>query len=230
MMASESNSNRAAGARRAADRGEKLGSLSELAALGRRLREQALAAQAEQRIARQRAEQSTREQRVFEEAMRGVAKLPAPERIAHTRPRPEPEPVQRQRDERAALAESLSDELDIDRLLDTDDQLSFRQPGIGADVVQRLRRGHWTIQAELDLHGLRSGDARQALVDFLGAAQRRGQRCVRVVHGKGLRSVNRQPVLKRKVLGWLIQRNEVMAFCQATPAAGGSGALVVLLR
>ena len=106
----------------------------------------------------------------------------------------------------------------------------FRSPPLGADVVRKLRRGHWVLQDELDLHGARSDEARELVGDFLRDALRRGLRCVRVIHGKGLGSKDRQPVLKGKVRKWLMQRDEVIAFCSARAADGGSGAVVVLLR
>jgi DNA-nicking Smr family endonuclease len=96
-------------------------------------------------------------------------------------------------------------------------------------VVRKLRRGNWSIQRQLDLHGLRREDAREALAVFIREAHRAGLRCVRVVHGKGLGSPGKAPVLKGKVQGWLIQKQEVLAFVQARPAEGGAGALVVLL-
>ena len=115
-------------------------------------------------------------------------------------------------------------------LLDIDDQLSFRRPGIGTDVTRKLRKGHWSIQRQLDLHGLRSDEARAQLSAFVRQARLHGIRCVRVVHGKGLGSPGKAPVLKRKVFAWLVQKNEVLAFVQARPAEGGAGALVVLLQ
>ena len=134
------------------------------------------------------------------------------------------------RDDEAVLAESLSDEIDIERQLDTDDTLSWRRIGIGADVVRRLRRGEWVVRMQVDLHGLRVDEARDALVAFLGQALRDEIRCVRIIHGKGLGSIGREPVLKRKVPRWLAQREEVLAFCEARPNDGGSGAMIVLLR
>jgi DNA-nicking Smr family endonuclease len=128
------------------------------------------------------------------------------------------------------LEQSISDEIDIDLLLDTDDTLSWRRIGIGADVVRRLRRGEWSVRGQIDLHGLRVDEARVALVEFLAQALRNEWRCLRVIHGKGLGSPSREPVLKGKVLRWLAQREEVLAFCQARPNDGGSGALIVLLR
>ncbi len=128
------------------------------------------------------------------------------------------------------LRESLSDDFDVSTLLDTDDELSFRRPGIGTDVTQKLRKGHWSLQGQIDLHGMRSDEAREALGQFIRDATKRGWRCVRVVHGKGLGSPGKTPVLKGKVLRWLVQKIEVMAFVQAKASEGGAGALVVLLR
>ncbi|MEZ7847197.1 MAG: DNA-nicking Smr family endonuclease [Polaromonas sp.] len=142
---------------------------------------------------------------------------------------PAPIPVQLQLDEQAVMREALSDEFDGDALLDTDEALSFRRPGIGVDVVRKLRRGAWRIQGQLDLHGLRRDDARDTLSKFIREAQKTGWRCVRVVHGKGLGSPGKTPVLKGRVQSWLIQKIEVLAFAQARPAEGGAGALVVLL-
>jgi DNA-nicking Smr family endonuclease len=150
-------------------------------------------------------------------------------RAAIDRPRPTPEPRQRQLDEQAALKEALSDEVDIESLLLTDDGLSFRRPGVGPDVVARLRRGHWAIQTQIDLHGLRRDEAREALAAFVRESVRRGQRCLRVVHGKGHGSPGRQPVLKAKAQRWLAQCSEVIAFAQASGPQGGAGALIVLL-
>jgi DNA-nicking Smr family endonuclease len=145
------------------------------------------------------------------------------------RPQPAPIPVQQQRDELAVMREAISDDFDVESLLDTDEALSFRRPGMGPDVVRKLRRGNWSIQRQLDLHGFRREDAREALAAFIREANKAGLRCVRVVHGKGLGSPGKTPVLKGKVQGWLIQKQEVLAFVQARPAEGGAGALVVLL-
>jgi DNA-nicking Smr family endonuclease len=128
------------------------------------------------------------------------------------------------------VGHALSDEFDASTLLDTDDMLSFRRPGIGRDVTHKLRKGDWAIQGEVDLHGLRSEEARVVLAEFIRHAHRQGLRCLRVVHGKGLGSPGKTPVLKSKVHSWLVQKNQVMAFVQAKPAEGGAGALVVLLK
>ena len=144
-------------------------------------------------------------------------------------PRPAPHPRMREADEAAALAQSLSDEVNLESLLLTDDGLSFRRPGIGQDVVTKLRRGHWALQGDIDLHGYTRDEARQLLSDSIRECHRRGMRCLRVVHGKGLGSPGRQPVLKAKVQRWLAQSAEVIAFAQASGPQGGAGALVVLL-
>ncbi len=153
------------------------------------------------------------------------------EKKAHLQPDlPPPIPAQKQLDEQAVLREALSDEWDTSSLLDTDESLSFRRPGIGEDVVRKLRKGEWSVQKQLDLHNLRTEEARDALGLFIRECYKNGIRCVRVVHGKGLGSPGKVSVLKPKVQSWLIQKNQVLAFVQATPAQGGAGALVVLLQ
>jgi DNA-nicking Smr family endonuclease len=128
------------------------------------------------------------------------------------------------------MREALSDLFDAETLLHTDEHLSFRRPGVGPEVARKLRQGDWSLQAQIDLHGLRTDEARETLGHFIREAHKRGLRCVRVVHGKGLGSPGKTPVLKSRVHSWLAQKNEVMAFVQARPAEGGAGALVVLLR
>jgi DNA-nicking Smr family endonuclease len=167
---------------------------------------------------------------LFRRSVGDVAPLTPINKVIATAPRPQPVARHHLADERAALRESLSDEFSVETLLDTDEALSFARNGIGPDTLRKLRRGHWVTQGQLDLHGLRSDEAREALAEFLRNAARRGLRCVRVIHGKGLGSVNKEPVLKNKVRNWLVQKDEVIAFCQARAADGGSGALMVLLK
>jgi DNA-nicking Smr family endonuclease len=159
-----------------------------------------------------------------------VQKLRSHGRVHHAPDPVAPVAVQRQLDDQRVLKESISDEFDTTTLLEVDEALSFRRPGIGIDVARKLRRGEWTIQSEIDLHGLRTDDAREALASFLREAVRQGHRCVRVVHGKGLGSPGKTPVLKGKVHSWLVQKNEVLAFVQARGDEGGAGAVVVLLK
>ena len=208
----------------------KVHGLSELKQLQKQLQaqRQARAAQEAARLAAERERQARKN--LFANAVGPVLPL----RTAghkHLRPAPAlPLPLQRERDEQAVMQEALSDEFDAETLLHTDEHLSFRRPGMGVDVVRRLRAGTWSIQRQIDLHGLRREDAREALGQFIREAHKAGLRCVRVVHGKGLGSPGRMPVLKGRVHSWLIQKNEVMAFVQARPVDGGAGALVVLLR
>ena len=166
---------------------------------------------------------------LFRATLTDVIPLAPPGRVVHERPRPSPLPLQRLQDDLAVLRDSLAD-FGWDADVETGEELSFVRHGIGLHTLRKLRRGHWVIQDELDLHGLNSQDAREVLVEFLAQCARRGLRCVRVIHGKGLRSRNREPVLKRKVADWLMRRDEILAFCQARPTEGGGGAVVVLLK
>lgn len=187
----------------------------------------------EREAAAKRAEAHKRaeaERNLFQRAAGPVQPLRSHGRVHHVPEPPAPVPAQRQLDDRRVLHESISDEFDASTLLETDEALSYRRPGIGIDVARKLRRGHWSIQSEIDLHGLRTDDAREALSQFLREAVRQGLRCVRVVHGKGLGSPGKTPVLKGKVHGWLVQKNEVLAFVQARGDEGGAGAVVVLLK
>jgi DNA-nicking Smr family endonuclease len=208
----------------------KLRSLQELGALKARLaqrRHEALQQQARQR---ELARRQQRASALFASLVGEVVPLKPSGHADVARPRPAPWPRQRELDERAALRASMSDEIDVESLLDTDEALSFRRPDLALDVVRKLRRGHWAIQRQIDLHGLRRDEAREQLATFLHDAERAGLRCVRVVHGKGNGSPGREPVLKNKVRGWLVQRNEVLAFVQAPATEGGHGALIVLMR
>ena len=143
---------------------------------------------------------------------------------------PRPIPAQRLRDDREVLNESLSDQDAWEAGLEAGDELNFLRPGLASTTLRKLRRGYWLIQRELDLHGLTVAEARPALVSFLNDCLRDGARCVRIIHGKGLGSKNGEPVLKRKVASWLMQRDEILAFCQARRTEGGGGAAVVLLK
>lgn len=203
---------------------------ADLKSLGQQLRQQQ---EAKQRAEAERLEQEKKaaaEANIFRNSIGHVAPIKTAAKHQVEPQRPAPIPFQHLADEKAALQESLSDEFDADSLLETDENLSYTRPGVGVDVVRKLRKGHWVIQAQLDLHGYRRDQARDSLGDFLRKCGRSGIRCVRIIHGKGLGSVNKEPVLKHKVRNWLIQKDEVLAFSQATAADGGSGALIVLLK
>lgn len=206
------------------------GSLAELAAIKQALAEAQRLQAARVAAEHERQLRAEHERLLFSRTVGIVMPL---RRAATETPRREPpaaEPRQRERDEAAVLRETLSDEFDVESLLETDDALSFRRRDIGPETTRKLRRGVWAIQAELDLHGLRRDEAREALGGFMRRSARHGLRCVRIIHGKGNGSPGREPVLKGKVKAWLVQREEVIAFVQARAADGGNGALVVLLR
>ena len=204
--------------------------LDELGPLKRALQEAAREAAEHKAREQERAERETRERNLFALSVGEVAPLKKDAPAPPSTPRPAPIPRQRLRDEAAVMIEAISDEFDVESLLETDDTLSFRRRDIGPEVVRKLRRGVWAIQAQLDLHGLRRDEARERLASFLREAHHAGLRCVRVVHGKGHGSPGREPVLKVKVRSWLVQRSEVVAFAQARASDGGNGALMVLLR
>lgn len=204
-------------------------SLQDLSAIRKTMADKAKAA-AEAEAARLEAERRAEAERnLFTRAVGQVQPIAAKPRVQVNIPAPMPRRLQQDIDDAAALQESMSDEFDVSTLLDVDDQMSFRRPGIGTDVTRKLRKGEWSIQGQIDLHGLRSDEARNAVGQFIRDAKRMGWRCVRVVHGKGLGSPGKEPVLKSKVQRWLVQKNEVLAFVQAKPSDGGAGALVVLL-
>ncbi|BBP03515.1 hypothetical protein TPL01_08520 [Sulfuriferula plumbiphila] len=167
---------------------------------------------------------------LFKAAVQDAQPLPDHGKVEPPLPRVSPIPRQRIRDERQVLADSLSDHIVWEDTMETGEELVFLRTGLRRDTLKKLRRGHWVLQAELDLHGLVSVEARQALSAFIAGCGKRGLRCVRIIHGKGLRSKNREPVLRTKVKNWLMQKDEVLAFCQARAVDGGSGAVVVLLK
>jgi DNA-nicking Smr family endonuclease len=169
------------------------------------------------------------EARLFREAVKDAQPIRHAHRIVPPAPRLPPVPVQSLIDEREVLLELVDPPITADMALETGDEANYARDGVPATVVRKLRRGHWVVQAELDLHGATREIARHLLADFLKECLRRELRCVRVIHGKGLGSRNREPVLKGKVKYWLQQRGEVLAFCQAPPVQGGGGALLVLL-
>lgn len=205
-------------------------SLQDLHHIQQKLAEQQQIAAAQDAARREAERRAQAERNLFVRAAGEVRPIRAPPRVRLAADQPPPIPVQQQLDDQRVLREAISDDFDTGTLLDIDDAMSYRRPGIGTDVTRKLRKGEWSLQGEIDLHGLRREDAREALAGFIRESHRRGWRCVRVVHGKGLGSPGKTPVLKGKVQGWLIQKNEVLAFVQARADEGGAGALVVLLK
>ncbi|MBI2383370.1 MAG: Smr/MutS family protein [Gammaproteobacteria bacterium] len=166
--------------------------------------------------------------RLFREAVKGVRARPPAQHVPPHRPRPAPRPLQQEADDRAVLAESL-DEPDPEHY-EGGDTLSYRTQGVQDAVFRRLRRGGYRVEAELDLHGLNATVAKHAVARFLADCQALDRRCVRIIHGKGLRSPNTGPVLKARLDGWLRKRRDVLAFVSARVHHGGTGAVYVLMR
>ena len=163
----------------------------------------------------------------FRKAVADAEPLAQPRKVVHSR-RPAPVPNQRMRDERAVLEESLGP-VSLDDAIDSGNELAYLADGLRRDVLRKLRRGHWVVEDELDLHGMNRHTAAVAVPEFLKACKKRRMRCVRIIHGKGLGSPHREPVLKNLVRKWLL-REEVLAFSQAPAAQGGAGAVLVLLK
>ena len=152
------------------------------------------------------------------------------DRVHHEPPPPQPLPRQRLNDEASALRESLQGPPLLDLHLEGGDEAAWLRPGLPISVLRDLRRGRWITQAYVDLHGMNRDEARLAIGEFLAECADAGRRCVRVIHGKGHGSPGREPILKKLVLGWLAQRREVLAFCQARASEGGAGAVIALLQ
>jgi DNA-nicking Smr family endonuclease len=168
------------------------------------------------------------------QAFADVQKLPPTNRASVPRPRPAPIPHHTLADERDVLQASKYGEDPAPQTWDTGQEFeheqTFVRSGLSPDIAGKLRRGHWSVQAELDLHGLTVDEAHDALSDFVVAARARRFRCVRVIHGKGLTSPGKEPVLKGKVRRWLAHWDEVLAYTEAPRHAGGGGAMLVLLK
>ena len=168
------------------------------------------------------------------QAFADVQRLPAAKRVANWSPRPAPIARQRIADDADALtaskygAEPAPTAWDIGQ--EQEAEQTFLRRGLSPDILKKLRRGQWTVQGEIDLHGHTIDEAHDALSDFIVEARQHGYRCVRAIHGKGLTSPNREPVLKGRVRKWLAHWDEVLAYCEAPPHAGGGGAVLILLR
>ena len=169
---------------------------------------------------------TTEDADLFRAAVEDVKPLPNMGRVI-TRPRPNPKTTRR-----PALQENIPPDLLSDHIsLDTNDEEgTFVRAGVAAHTLRRLRRNHWPVEDELDLHGMTRDIARTRLVQFLNHCQQRNRICVRIIHGRGLGSSAQGPVLKQLARNWLMQRPDVLAFVPARPQDGGAGALIVLLK
>ena len=190
----------------------------------------------------EQAEREERERRakaeanVFRGALGGVTEMPKSDRYVHNMPmsidysKPATRPRTQAEDDAAVLREMMSDEFDVDHLLEDDPSISFLRRGYGDDLLRKLRRGGYEVEDQLDLHGMRRDKARNELGLFLRHARQRQFRCVLVIHGKGYGSAGGEPVLRSMVHSWLEQKEEVIAFCSARIDERNHGALLVLLR
>lgn len=159
----------------------------------------------------------------------GPIKRVRSDRVLHPAPKPPPYPEQRLLDEALVIQELANLEFDP-AAFPLDEAVSFSRPGMQKSVLRKLKRGHYRIGAELDLHGLTLPLAQRALNEFFHQTRKSRVRCVRIIHGKGRQSSNYGPVLKPLTYRWLRQRDEVLAFCSARQVDGGTGAVYVLLR
>lgn len=209
---------------------------ADLRALREALKAQEQARAIEKAEQEQRARVAKQEASLFQSALGGVKPIPPSDRYVPNAPPgintriDKPKFLTQAEDDAAVLRESLSDQFEVDHLLDDDPSLSFSRSGIGPDVVRKLRKGYWPVQDELDLHGLRRDAARDQIGDFLRRAARRKLRCVCIIHGKGLGSAGGEPVLRSMVHSWLEQKEDVIAFCAANMDGRSHGALIVLLK
>jgi len=170
--------------------------------------------------------------KAFREAMRDVRRLRFAPRD-HLRKRPPRRPGARftRADRIAVLADSLADlRAPLAPVVETGEEILYRGPRINETVFRQLRRGQFRVDAELDLHGLTLAQARAELAAFIATALEEDLRVVRVVHGKGLRSGSRGPVLRAMVNDYLQRLSAVLAFASAREVDGGSGACLVLLE
>lgn len=141
-------------------------------------------------------------------------------------PKPKPIPRQAQLDDEQVKQDMLSDHFDH---IETGEELSYHQDGIQKTVLRKLKRGHFAIEDELDLHGHRKDEARAEVYNFLKHAKAHRKKCVRIIHGRALGNAN-GAVLKPLVNTWLRQTKDVLAFCSARPQDGGAGAVYVLIK
>ncbi|MCS6915281.1 MAG: Smr/MutS family protein [Myxococcales bacterium] len=173
------------------------------------------------------------DEEIFAREMAGVQPLPGGGRRAVV-PQAVPPPVRRSEDAEvmAALADLVQGHGAWD-IADTDEYIEGIAPGLDRRLLTRLRRGDFAVQAHLDLHGLRSEEARERVETFIEQARRRRHRCVLIIHGRGLNSKDQIPVLKERVRVWLLRgriARSVLCFTTARPIDGGAGAVYVLLR
>ena len=178
----------------------------------------------------QRDQHSAEDLAMFLAAVDGARPLPKRDRVILDAPKPSPRPRQRELDEAAVIGELLHGPLAIDDWLDLGGADSFVRSGLSRTVLRDLRRGRWSIQGHVDLHGMNRHEAREQVTEFVAESLAAGKRCLRIVHGRGHGSPGREAILRQLVKVWLGRCKDVLAFCHAPPSDGGDGALWVLLK
>jgi DNA-nicking Smr family endonuclease len=171
---------------------------------------------------------SDADRELFQEAI-GPVRRHQPAEPTQAAPRPAPEPRQFLLDEARVMGEIMTMPIDPAEI-EVGEELSYLRDGYRPELLKRLKRGSFSVQDDIDLHQMTGDVARAAIVEFLAEAHRRGLHCVKLIHGKGLRSKPGGPVIKRLVDRMLRQRDDVVAFASARAEQGGTGAAVVLLR
>jgi len=172
---------------------------------------------------------SDEDRKLFQKSVADARKLDVEARVAPVKKRPPARPLQQEKDNQQVLADMLSDPADPADM-ETGEELLFVRNGIQQRTLKKLRRGEFSIEAELDLHGRTKLEAREAIIEFLYFCHSHSLRCVRIIHGKGHGSLGKRPILKQYVNHWLRQRDDILAFCSARQVDGGTGAIYVLLR
>ena len=210
---------------------------AELKGLAGKLKEQEQARKVQEAERAERDKKARQEAGLFQSALGGVKPIPKSDRYVPNAPATlgsgvvqKKKPLTQAEDDAAVLREMMSDQFDVEHLLDNEPSVSYTRSGVGPDVVKKLRKNHWPVQDELDLHGMTRDTAREAIGDFLRRANKNRLRCVCVIHGKGLGSAGGEPVLRSMVHSWLEQKDEVIAFCAANVDGRNHGALIVLLK
>lgn len=164
----------------------------------------------------------------FDGLMGGVKKMPQ-DKITPYRPKVEPIPMQRLADDENVMHELLAAD-DESTSLESGDELTYLRTGYPPKLLKRLRRGEFAIQDELDLHGYFAQEAKPAVHAFINEAAASDVSAIRIVHGKGLHSKHKKPVLKNLILGWLRKNQHVLAVCSTPANDGSTGAIYVLIN
>lgn len=170
---------------------------------------------------------STEDSALFRQTIGKVTAIKKDNLVLKTDKKPSPKPKSLEIERENPLENSVDSSLEK---LSNEDKLSFIAPGLQKNVLRKLRKGYFGLDADIDLHGLTSQEAKRQLINFLYHSVENGCRCVHIIHGKGYRSADNHPVLKNDINVWLRQHKDVLGFCSTPPKDGGTGAVFVLLK